>query len=67
MQYICENFLICDLMFDFRVSLGDRLKREELSGVVRSSGSSVGEKELTFSVKKVLVIWLLLSSLRPDE
>ena len=36
-----------------RVSLGERLQHEESSGVIRSTGSSSGEKEITFQVKKV--------------
>lgn len=36
-----------------RVSLGERLQHEESSGVVRSTGSTLGEKEITFTVKKV--------------
>ena len=36
-----------------RVSLGERLQHEESSGVIRSTGSSSGEKEITFQVEKV--------------
>ena len=36
-----------------RVSLGERLQHEERSGVIRSTGSSSGEKEITFQVEKV--------------
>ena len=36
-----------------RVSLGERLQHEESSGVIRSTGSSSGEKEITFQVGKV--------------
>ncbi|CAH3169905.1 unnamed protein product, partial [Porites evermanni] len=35
-----------------KVSLGDRLQHEESSGVIRSTGSSSGEKEITFQVEK---------------
>ena len=41
------------LFFVCRVSLGERLQREESSGVIRSTGSSSGEKEITFQVEKV--------------
>ena len=40
-------------VFVCRVSLGERLQYEESSGVIRSTGSSSGEKEITFQVKKV--------------
>ena len=39
--------------FVCRVSLGERLQHEESSGVIRSTGSSSGEKEITFQVEKV--------------
>lgn len=35
-----------------KVSLGERLQHEESSGVIRSTGSALGEKEITFQVKK---------------
>lgn len=35
-----------------KISLGRRLQLEESSGVVRSTGSTLGEKEITFQVKK---------------
>ena len=40
-------------VFVCRVSLGERLQHEESSGVIRSTGSSSGEKEITFQVEKV--------------
>lgn len=43
----------CVLFFVCRVSLGERLQHEESSGVIRSTGSSSGEKEITFQVEKV--------------
>ena len=41
------------MFFVCRVSLGERLQHEESSGVIRSTGSSSGEKEITFQVEKV--------------
>lgn len=35
-----------------KVSLGERLRHEECSGVIKSTGSALGEKEITFQVKK---------------
>ena len=43
----------CVLFFVCRVSLGERLQHEESSGVIRSTGSSSGEKEITFQLEKV--------------
>ncbi|XP_027058722.1 nucleolar protein 10-like [Pocillopora damicornis] len=37
---------------DKKISLGERLLHEQSSGVIRSTGSSLGEKEITFQVKK---------------
>jgi len=42
-----------NVSFLSRVSLGERLQREESSGVVRSTGSTLGEKEITFQVEEV--------------
>ncbi|XP_031569630.1 nucleolar protein 10-like [Actinia tenebrosa] len=35
-----------------RVSLGDRLRKENNSKIIKTTGSSVGEMEMTFSLKK---------------
>lgn len=35
-----------------KVSLGERLQHDERSGVIKSTGSTLGEKEITFQVKK---------------
>lgn len=37
---------------DKKISLGERLLHEQSSGVIRSTGSSLGDKEITFQVKK---------------
>ena len=40
------------LFVSCRITLGDRLRQEQQTGVIRKSGASVGEKEITFRVKK---------------
>ena len=49
------TFFVTKFGFDyfFRVSLGERLQHDERSGVIKSTGSTLGEKEITFQVKKV--------------
>ena len=61
------TFFMTKLFFihSFRVSLEERLQHEERPGVIRSTGSALGEKEITFQVKKVRrlsICYLLFTS-----
>ena len=47
------------LFVSCRITLGDRLRQEQQTGVIRKSGASVGEKEITFRVKKASLMHTL--------
>ena len=46
-------------MFLFRRSLGDRLREGEDSGILAQKGSSIGNMEMTFKLKKVCILYYL--------